>query len=164
MRKHNVSFWKWPENSLVIAFPENYIVARMKAARTPFLVVVSLVLITSIAVGVIIKDRPVAYSNGSDIILQWATVDESSVQRFEVLRRAGTAGDFVSIALVDKKGDNSAYVYEDRSVFKIESGIYQYKIRVITGQTPAPETEIVTVSHVSSTARRTWGSIKAMFR
>lgn len=131
--------------------------------RTTLLLLAILVMISGLTAGVI-KDKLSAVSNGSDITLTWETLDESGVQKFEVLRRAGTTGDFVSIASVNPKGNNSSYQYVDQQAFKTTGGIYQYKIRIINGQVPAPESEIVTVSHLSSTAKRTWGSIKAMFR
>ncbi len=125
----------------------------------------AVVVLFATAYAVVIKDKPVAYSNGSDIVVRWSTIDETDVQRFDVERRAGTTGDFTVIVSIDQlKGNNSTYEYVDKSVFKISSGIYQYKIRIINGQNPSPETDPVTVSHVSSTAKRTWGSIKAMFR
>lgn len=114
---------------------------------------------------IVIKDRPTAQSNGSDVIVRWTTVDETGVQRFEVLRRSGWEGDFLTIGTVDQlKGNNSSYEFIDKSAFKSSGGLYQYKVRIINGQNPAPETEIVTVSHMTSAAKRTWGSIKAMFR
>ena len=118
----------------------------------------------SIAFGAIIKDRPTAVSNGSDIHVRWATENESTVLRFTVVRRAGTTGDFMEISQLPPKGDYSSYEFVDRSVFRTTGGIFQYRIRVYTAETNYAETEIVTVSHVSSTAQRTWGSIKAMFR
>ena len=136
---------------------------------TKIIRLISLLFVVLIAIGtvyaIVIKDRPTAQSNGSDIIVRWTTVDESGVQRFDVLRRASWTGDFLVIGFVDQlKGDNSAYEFVDKSAFKTSSGVYQYKIRIINGQSPAPESDIVTVSHVSSAAKRTWGSIKAMFR
>lgn len=137
----------------------------MMRIRQYSLLVATVALVFATAYATVIKDKPVAYSNGSDIVVRWSTVDESGVQRFDVLRRSGTDGDFTVIASIDQlKGNNSTYEYVDKSVFKVSSGIYQYKIRIINGQNPAPETDPVTVSHVSSTAKRTWGSIKAMFR
>lgn len=123
-----------------------------------------LLVVVSVAFGSIIKDRPSALSNGSDIFVRWETEDESSVLRFTVIRRAGTAGDFMEINSLGPKGNYSSYEYVDRSVFRMTGGIFQYRIRVYTTETTYAETEIVTVSHVSSAARRTWGSIKAMFR
>lgn len=78
------------------------------------------------AFAVVIRDKPVAYSNGSDIVIRWSTVDESGVQRFDVLRRQGTSGDFTVVSSIDQlKGNNSTYEYIDRSVFKVTSGIYR---------------------------------------
>ena len=143
----------------------SYITAVMRLVTSALLFSVILLLLVATAFAVIIKDRPTAFSNGSDIVLRWTTVDESGVQRFEVVRRTGTVGDFVVIGSVEQlKGNNSAYEYVDKSVFKANSGVFQYKIRVINGTNPAPETEVVTVSLLSSAAKRTWGSIKAMFR
>ncbi len=132
--------------------------------RMRSLVILPIMFFTVVVVAAVIKDRPTANSNGSDIIVRWTSENESGVQEFVVVRRAGIDGEFVPVATLATKGDHSSYEYIDRSVFKANTGVFQYRIRVMNGQTPAPESEIVTVSHVSSTARRTWGSIKAMFR
>ena len=128
-----------------------------------------LTLIAVLGVGtvlaIVIKDRPTAQSNGSDVVIRWTTVDESGVQKFEVLRRSGWTGEFLVIGAIDQlRGNNSVYEFVDKSAFKAAGGLYQYKVRILNGQSPAPETETVSVSHVSSAAKRTWGSIKAMFR
>ncbi len=127
-------------------------------------VVILLLAIVSVAFASIIRERPTAYTVGSDISVRWNTEDESSVLRFAVVRRAGTTGEFMEIGVVAPKGNYSAYEYLDRSVFRSTGGIFQYRVRVYTSESVFSDTEIVTVSHVSSTARRTWGSIKAMFR
>jgi hypothetical protein len=114
---------------------------------------------------IVIKDRPTAQSNGTDITIRWNTSDESGVVRFDVLRRPGTTGDFTVVGSIDQlKGNNSSYEFVDKSAFKSTGGLYQYKVRIINGQVPAPETDIVPVAHLTNTVKRTWGSIKAMFR
>ncbi|MGH2568826.1 MAG: hypothetical protein ACRDGA_10845 [Bacteroidota bacterium] len=129
-----------------------------------------IVSITFLAVGslsaVVIRDRPTAEPQANSIILRWNTVDEAGVQQFEVWRRVGQEGDFTKRETIAAKGvNNSSYQFIDSDIFKTEGRIFQYKIRVINGQNPPPESEIVTVSNfISSTAQRTWGSIKAMFR
>ncbi len=144
---------------------ETILLAKMRQGLRYGVTVAGLLLLFATAYAIVIKDKPVAYSNGNDIIVRWSSVDESGVLRFDILRRSGTTGDFSVVASIDQlKGNNSTYEYDDKSVFKETSGVYQYKIRVVNGQNPAPETDIVTVSHVSSAAKRTWGSIKAMFR
>lgn len=123
------------------------------------------VLIVGTLSAIVIKDRPTAQSNGSAVVIRWTTVDETGVQKFEILRRSGLSGEFSIIGTVNQlKGNNSAYEFTDNDVFKSAGGFYQYKIRIIDGQNNASETEPVSVSHVSSAAKRTWGSIKAMFR
>jgi len=127
--------------------------------------VVIVVLAVGTVFAIVIKERPTAKSNGSDVVIRWTTVDESGVQKFEVLRRSGWTGEFLVIGTVDQlRGNSSTYEFTDKSAFKADGGLYQYKIRIVNGQNPAPETEVVSVSHVSSAAKRTWGSIKAMFR
>jgi len=102
-------------------------------------------------------------SDGSTITLSWVTDDESSVLRFEVERRIGTTGDFGYIATVSPKGP-SLYEFVDHSAFKVVSTLYQYRIKVVFEDNSAIYVGPVTVSHSVSGVKRTWGSIKAMFR
>lgn len=108
-----------------------------------------------------------ARSDGSNITIQWGTTDESDIKEFEVLRRDGNSGEFISIAVVSKKGSNSFYEYIDRSAFKSAGTIYQYRIKVVLQNLTAeyfPKNGQLTVSHNVSSVKRTWGSLKAMFR
>lgn len=131
-------------------------------------------LIVGTVSAIIIKDRPTAQSVGANVVVQWKTADETGVEGFQVLRREGYSGEFVPISgsingsgnvlIVTPKGNNSTYEFNDGGVFKTSSRLFQYKVRILNGQYPAPETEMVSVSYLSSAAKRTWGSIKAMFR
>jgi hypothetical protein len=137
----------------------------MKSLATIILLLcVSLALVGMVST-IIIKGAPTAQSVAGNVIIRWDTSDETGVLRFEVLR-VGTVGDFALVGIVDQlKGNNSSYEFVDKSAFKSTDSFYLYKIRIINGQNPAPESEIVRVSHsTSSTAKKTWGSIKAMFR
>ena len=137
----------------------------MRNLRRFILSIVIAVLAAGTVLAIVIKDRPTAQSKGSDVVVRWATVDESGVQKFEIMRRSGWSGDFLTIGTVDQlRGNGSTYEFTDKSAFKGSGGLYQYKVRIVNGQSPAPETEIVSVSHVSDVTKRTWGSIKAMFR
>jgi hypothetical protein len=128
----------------------------------PFLIAgVGLILFSGYRVG----SGPQAHSDGNAIVVSWSMADESDVQYYEVMRKAGQDGDFSVISpQIRKKGNNSTYEFRDLSVFKTEDGLYYYKIRSVTGQYPVPETAVASAPFVSSTAKRTWGSIKAMFR
>ncbi|MEX0602292.1 MAG: hypothetical protein WD295_03055 [Bacteroidota bacterium] len=112
----------------------------------------------------IIKDPLSARPDGADIRLSWTTGSEAGVGRFEIQRRSGHEGEFFFVARKDPQGDNSTYEYLDQQVFKSSGGIYHYRIRIVMTSGATIDTESVPVALVASTAKRTWGSIKAMFR
>ena len=123
-------------------------------------------LITSAVVwGEVIRSGSLqAMSDGANVTLRWATEDETNVARFEIERRTGAETDFKSIATVEIKG-TSSYEFVDYSAFKKPATIYQYRIRVVFSNGANPlYTQVLTVSHTVSGVRKTWGSIKAMFR
>ena len=105
-----------------------------------------------------------ATSDGIDVTVRWITDDESGVARFEIERRGGTDGDFAAIGGMDPKGP-SLYEFVDHSAFLKTGSLYQYRIKITFTDGRAPfYTTPLTVSHTVSGVRRTWGSIKAMFR
>lgn len=135
--------------------------------RTCSIILTVLIAITGVVFfsGYQIGGGPQARSDGNAIVVSWSMIDESDVQYYEVMRRYGQDGDFAVVSpQILKRGNNFSYEYRDLSVFKSEDGLYYYKVRLVTGKIPAPETAVASVSHLSSTAKRTWGSIKAMFR
>ena len=105
-----------------------------------------------------------ASSDGVNVTLHWLTEDETNVARFEIERRSGTTGEFTMIGSVDSKGA-SLYEFVDNSALEKIVTLYQYRIKIVRshGETPV-YSQILTVSHTVSGVRRTWGSIKALFR
>ncbi|MBI4547378.1 MAG: hypothetical protein HY707_05335 [Ignavibacteriae bacterium] len=105
-----------------------------------------------------------ASSDGINVTLHWITEDETNVARFEIERRTGTEGEFMSIGSVGVKGP-SLYEFVDYSALNKAVTLYQYRIKIIFSNGANPiYTTTLTVSHTVSGVRRTWGSIKAMFR
>lgn len=106
-----------------------------------------------------------ARSDGSNITLSWVSDDESGVLRFEIERKSGANGQFIFLVQIPVKGSNSSYLYVDDSAFlrSLES-VYQYRIKVDYSNGTSAYYGPVTVVHSVSSVRRTWGSIKAMFR
>jgi hypothetical protein len=130
------------------------------------LILVLLIVSTLVAVGGPIQDRSFsARSDGSYITLQWVSQDEAGVLRYELERRAGTNGQFVTIEQVAPRGNNIAYAYVDQTPFmRTTESIYYYRINVVYANGSSVYYGPITVSHSVSSVRRTWGSIKAMFR
>jgi len=138
---------------------------RSSILMKPTLLILASCLIWSPAFSDIIRDGTLqARSDGSSITLNWVTDDETGVVRFEIERRVGTSGAFGYIASVSPKGP-SLYEFVDPSTYRISSTLYQYQIKIVfsEGRTPV-YVGPVTVNHTVSGVRRTWGSIKAMFR
>ena len=114
--------------------------------------------------GTTIKDGSLqARSDGNVVTIQWGTTEESLVQEFVVERQGSSETGFVAIGSVAPKGSNSFYEYVDQTAFKTAASVYQYRIRIVS-QDGVAYSKVVTVSHNVSSVKRTWGSLKAMFR
>ena len=115
--------------------------------------------------GVIRDGSFTANSDGNNINLRWVSEDETGVLRFEIERKAGVSGQFMLLGQVSAVGNNSAYLYVDDSAFlRTTESVYQYRIKVAFSNGNSLYFGPVTVTHSVSNVRRTWGSIKAMFR
>ena len=122
-------------------------------------------LITALAVADIIPSGSFqASSDGANVILHWITQDETNVQQFEVERRTGVDGSFTLVATINAKGPSS-YEFIDYSALRKSTTVYQYRIKIVfSNGALSSYVGPITVSHTVSGVRRTWGSIKAMFR
>lgn len=102
-------------------------------------------------------------SEGEDIRLEWKTKEEVNLQHFKIERKTPQSS-FVEIATVEPKGSNSYYSYIDQSVYKGNNMIFIYKLKIVDTNGQYAYSNEVSVSHSVSGVKRTWGSIKAMFR
>lgn len=104
-------------------------------------------------------------SDGSTITIRWLSEDETGVARYVLERKAGVNGSFIQLAEIQPKGNHESYEYVDDTAFRISESMYQYRLKVLFANNSAPiYYGPITVSHRTSDVRRTWGSIKAMFR
>lgn len=102
-------------------------------------------------------------SEGEDIRLEWKTKEEVNLQHFKIERKTPQSS-FVEIAIVEPKGSNSYYSYIDQSVYKGNNMIFIYRLKIVDTNGQYAYSNEVSVSHSVSGVKRTWGSIKAMFR
>lgn len=129
------------------------------------LVLLGLLLSVTTFAGVIREGTLSAHSDGSYITIRWVSEDETNVARYVLERKAGVNGTFMTLTEIQPRGNNATYQYVDETAFRATESIYKYQIKVLftTGQPPAVYGPI-TVSHKTSDVRKTWGSIKQMFR
>ncbi len=104
-----------------------------------------------------------AQSQNDNIVIRWKTSDETGVQKFILERSVNQINEFAKLAEINPKGNNSIYEYVDASAFKQMDNIYSYRLQVVTNN-GSFYVGPITVLHKVSSVKRTWGSIKAMFR
>ncbi|MCA9733531.1 MAG: hypothetical protein H6696_02560 [Deferribacteres bacterium] len=99
----------------------------------------------------------------------WETAEETGIKGYE-LQRGLTETSFSRLTYMDCKNDNQSshkYEYEDMSVFKTSTAgarTYYYRIKIEKTDGSFELSAVEKVVPTVSSARQTWGSIKAMFR
>ena len=99
--------------------------------------------------------------------LKWVVSAETGLKGYRVLRGLD-ASSYQRIGFVTAKGISGGertYTFTDDSVFKTSGRSYYYKIQFVNlDGTVSNYEKTITVSPQISSARQTWGSLKAMFR
>jgi len=90
-------------------------------------------------------------------------MDEGNLSETVVMRKAHN-GVYTEISRIVAKGDNSSYTYTDENAFKIEDGVYKYQLKFKDSDGTFSFSSEQAVTHLTSVEKRTWGSIKALFR
>ncbi|MBZ0200243.1 MAG: hypothetical protein K8H86_10270 [Ignavibacteriaceae bacterium] len=104
-----------------------------------------------------------ARSENENVRLEWKTGSEENLSNF-VIERKTSQSNFIDIAVIEPKGDNSLYTYVDESAYKSNDLIFVYRLRIVEKNNQFTHSSQVSVSTNLSGFKRTWGSIKAMFR
>ncbi|MBI1803185.1 MAG: hypothetical protein HY033_02435 [Ignavibacteriae bacterium] len=105
-----------------------------------------------------------ASNDGADVIVSWKTIDETNVREFQIERRSSDEPDYKVIGTVSAS-KQSPYAFRDHTAFKKTTGLYYYRlITVFLDDTRQMFNEEAGIDHTVSGVRRTWGSIKSMFR
>lgn len=102
-------------------------------------------------------------SEGDDVRLEWKTGEEVNLRHFKIERKTPQSS-FVDIATIDPEGSNSYYSYLDQSAYKTNDMVFVYRLKIVDNDGQLSYSAEITVSHNVSGVKRTWGSIKAMFR
>lgn len=139
--------------------------------RITAIVITLLTVVPFISEAGVFKPGSPSRAASSGLTIRWETSDESATFKFEVYRReyrSGGMGPLEKIADIAAKGvSSSVYQIEDAGIFKTADRVLEYEIRAVDRQGIVIETARMTTvfsTGLTSAARRTWGSIKAMFR
>jgi len=136
----------------------------MKPRHSIFLIMLALVCIVTAALhaGAVISKFE-GSDGGNKVILTWQSVVEMSLAYYEI-ERSLDQSQFVKIGRVDASGPNT-YTFVDRSVFKLNSHTFYYRIKLVDKDGSSSHYgNVISVKPNVSGIKHTWGSLKAMFR
>jgi len=105
-----------------------------------------------------------AESNGENITLKWQTTQESNLSYFVVERKSVSGSFGVVSESILSKGNNSSYEFVDENAFKTSDAVFIYRLKIIDSDNQITYSGELSVTHSVSSVKRTWGSIKALFR
>jgi len=125
-------------------------------------IIITLLLIATVYAGAFI-DYFHARSEGDDVRLEWKTSDETNLQKF-VIERKTPQSSYLEVATITPTGSNSFYSYLDQNAYKTSDIVFIYRLKIVDKDGTNSYFNETTVSHSLSGVKRTWGSIKAMFR
>lgn len=135
----------------------------MKKVKNTIFLVVAIVLLTSTLFAGALIEFLHASSDGENVILTWQTTQETSVKEFIVMRGT-TRENMIEIESLSPIGSNSLYTYVDENAYKTTNSFYVYKLKIVDNDNSVSYSGYVSVTHQVSSVKRTWGSIKALFR
>lgn len=107
-------------------------------------------------------------SDGVSITIRWTSESEAAVLGYRIERRAGREGSpFILLTSPDiaPRGDGTTYEFVDNAVFRTsDNNAYVYRVTLVTADRSLGSYTTTVLHGGVSSVRRTWGSIKAMFR
>ena len=103
-------------------------------------------------------------SSNGNVVLDWQCSSETNLKNYVVQRRTFNGG-YSDIATVQPRSDMN-YEYTDQTAYKNEDQVYYYQIEIIDNDGSVSKSQEIQVLHNNgiSSVKRTWGSIKALFR
>lgn len=103
-----------------------------------------------------------ARSQSGNVVVFWQASNETNLKQY-VVERKTINGSFVDVGTMDPRSDKN-YEFVDQSAFKSSDVLYVYRLRIVDNDGSISHSWEVSVPHNVSSVKRTWGSIKALFR
>ena len=136
----------------------------MKKVYTGILFIIAAVV--TVYAGVTISLQVQSQGDIANLTWQASGISLSDQQRFSIQRKTPQT-DYLEIASVPASGSNNFYQYTDKTVYKTTDVMYIYIIRLVDVNNPNfvyGSSDEIRISPNISGVKKTWGSIKAMFR
>lgn len=104
-------------------------------------------------------------SSGNKVIIAWQAISESNVKEYIIEKKSDTGG-WASVGSPITPRADMNYEFVDADVYKTTAGSwYKYRLKIVDNDGSVSYLEQVgMISPNISSVKRTWGSIKALFR
>ncbi|MEW6654653.1 MAG: hypothetical protein AB1394_14465 [Bacteroidota bacterium] len=103
-----------------------------------------------------------ARSQNGSVVVSWQASNETNLKHY-VVERKNVNGSFGDVGVVETRSDKN-YEFVDQSAFKSKDVLYVYRLRIVDNDGSISHSWEVSARHNVSSVKRTWGSIKALFR
>jgi len=105
-----------------------------------------------------------AKSQDGNVVIKWQAISESNLDHYIIARKT-VNGSFIDLAVVELRSDKN-YEYIDKTAYKSMDAVYIYQLRAAYKDGSKDEIlyEASVFHNVSSVPKKTWGSIKELFR
>ena len=129
----------------------------------PLLAVVSLLLLSRLAVLAATLPAFTVTLDGSNARVEWEVSTEADVTSFDLSRKGATDPAYSTLSSILPTGQRR-YLFTDRNVYGGASGgPFTYRLSVHGAPGPA-QSYTATLAQTPSAVQRSWGTIKSMFR
>ncbi len=125
---------------------------------------VFLLLIATVFAGAYVYNFNVS-NEGDNIKIEWNSGQETNLKDYVIQRSTAQAStQYSDIATILPQGSNSYYSYVDKAAYKTNDVFFFYRLKIEDNDGTVTYLDNKPISHSISAVKRTWGSIKAMFR
>jgi len=99
------------------------------------------------------------------ILVTWEAEQETDVKTYELFRKPAHGDELVKVAQVPAHGEDVRYFVRDDKIYKSSTFAYvDYRLEAVLNNGVRLKVIERQVNYTSTAIRRSWGSIKAMFR
>jgi hypothetical protein len=138
----------------------------MKAGQKYILLVLLMIIFSGmmLAQTSTLKITDVKQQNDGTMKVSWWIGSEDGIDHYEIFRSTGSTGQFNHIGDAPR---GTFFFYDNYDLFKTLGKYFSYQVKALRAdKTIVSQSDQLGASYnsASSAAKRTWGSIKAMFR
>ena len=104
-----------------------------------------------------------ARSQSGNVVVAWQASNETNLKSY-IVERKNVNGSFNAVSGEITPQSSKNYEFVDQDLYKTTGTLYVYRLKIVDNDNSISYSWEVAVPHNVSSVKRTWGSIKALFR